>query len=362
MSDRSIGIAHQPAPKFYSTATLESPLDFVVTRAPFRISFTGGGTDLPSFYEKDYGAVVSTTIDKYVYVMINRCRPMLGQGVDDTSRYRIRLSYSSTENVQSVDELQHPIVREALKLLDLDIPLDIATMADVPAGNGLGSSGTFSVALLHALHMIKGENPSQEQLAAEAAGLEIDVLQRPVGKQDHYAAAFGGLNFIQFRASGEVTVRPVQAQVDLARRLFPNLMLLSTGVSRDAAAVLHEQRDNIDGVTTELTDMRGHAHLMDDLLADGFCPEKFGRLLHDNWMRKRTLASTISSNNIDRWYGLATQAGALGGKICGAGGGGFLLLLVEPDRRDQVRTALAELTELTIGYEPKGSQVLLPAS
>ena len=173
-------------------------MDFVVTRAPLRISFSGGGTDLPPFYEKGSGAVVSTTIDKYVYVIINRCRPILGQGIDDAARYRIRLSYSSTENVQSLDELKHPIVREALRLLDLDIPMDIATMADVPSGNGLGSSGTFSVALLHALHLVRGEAPSQEQLAAEASHIEIEVLGRPVGKQDHYAAA---LNWGRFGAS-----------------------------------------------------------------------------------------------------------------------------------------------------------------
>ncbi len=144
-------------------------MDFVVTRAPFRISFAGGGTDLPSFYEKGSGTVVSTTINKYVYVMVNKCRPLLTHGIDDVGRYQIRLSYSSTENVQSVDQLKHPIVREALKLVELDIPLDIATMADVPAGNGLGSSGTFSVALLHALHLIKGEDVGPAQLASEAA-------------------------------------------------------------------------------------------------------------------------------------------------------------------------------------------------
>ena len=158
-------------------------MEFIVTRAPFRVSFAGGGTDLPSFYQRGYGAVVSTTIDKYVYVMINRYRPLLGQGVDDLGRYRIRLSYSSTENVQSIDELKHPIVREALRLLDLDIPMDIATMADVPAGTGLGSSGTFSVALLHALHSIKGEETNPHQLAYDRVSRsgELEIGQRSRG-------------------------------------------------------------------------------------------------------------------------------------------------------------------------------------
>lgn len=335
-------------------------MDFVVTRAPFRISFAGGGTDLPSFYEREYGAVVSTTIDKYVYVMVNQCRPLLGGGVDYPGRYRIRLSYSSTENVQRVDDLKHPIVREALKFLDVDIPLDIATMADVPAGNGLGSSGTFSVALLHALHLIKGEDPTSAQLAAEAAHIEIEIIGRPVGKQDHYAAAFGGLNSIQFFPGGEVTVCPVDSAEAVAQQLFPHLMLLHTGVSRDASQVLSEQRANAEGLSNDLLIMRGHAQELTNLLVNGFRPKRFGELLHSNWMRKRTLAVNITSSKIDRWYEKATAAGALGGKICGAGGGGFLLLVVDPELRGAVRKELNELEEMTIGYEPHGSQSLLP--
>jgi len=334
-------------------------LDFVVTRAPFRISFAGGGTDLPSFYQQDHGAVVSATIDKYVYVTINKCRPLFAHGIDDKGRYRIRLSYSATENVQSVDELEHPIVREALKLVDLDIPMDIGTMADVPAGNGLGSSGSFCVALLHALHLLKGETPSPDQLAAEAAEIEINRLGRPVGKQDHYAAAFGGLNLIKFRADENVEVHPLERQADLASNLFPNLMLLHTGTSRDSSTVLSEQRDNVSRITGDLIEMRDQAHYAERLFSDGYCPQQFGEVLHENWVRKRGLASNISSTDIDKWYETAMQFGALGGKICGAGGGGFLLLCVEPDRRQEVRKALSNLTELPFGYEPLGSRALL---
>lgn len=335
-------------------------MEFVVTRAPFRISFAGGGTDIPSFYEREFGEVVSATIDKYVYVMINQCRPILSSGIDDAGRYRIRLSYSSTENVQRADELAHPIVKEALRLLDLDIPMDIATMADVPAGTGLGSSGTFSVALLQALHLIKGENVGPEQLAEEASHIEIDVLGRPVGKQDHYAAAFGGLNAIRFLASGEVKVRPVMSFDGLSSQLFPHLMLLYTGVSRDAGKVLAEQLENAECISDELLTMRDHAQQMEKLFKDGFCPQRFGELLHGNWMRKRSLASSITTSRIDNWYDRALGAGALGGKICGAGGGGFLLLAVDPQRRSAVREALSDLTELSFGYEPHGSQVLIP--
>jgi len=337
-------------------------LDFVVARAPLRVSFAGGGTDIPSFYQREHGAVVSTTIDKYVYVMINRCRPILSRGIDDPWRYRIRLSYGSTENVQHLDELKHPLVREALRLLDLDIPLDIATMADVPAGNGLGSSATFTVALLHALHWVKGEKVSREQLAAEAANIEIDILGRPVGKQDHYAAAFGGLNAIDFFGNGDVRVRPLASNGDLHQELFPSLMLLYTGVSRDASAVLNQQRENADCVVDDLVTMRDYAHRLENLLCDGFRLDRFGEVLHRNWMRKRTLASEITSEQIDQWYDKAMAAGAVGGKICGAGGGGFLLLAVEPQRRTAVREALNELSELAFGYEPKGSQILLPAA
>ena len=337
-------------------------MDFVVTRAPFRISFAGGGTDLPSFYQRGYGAVLSSTIDKYVYVMINRCRPILRGGVDDPGRYRIRLSYASTENVQHADELSHPIVREALKFLDLDIPMDIATMADVPAGNGLGSSGAFTVALLHALHLVKGDQVAPEQLASEAAHIEIDLLGRPVGKQDHYAAAFGGLNLIQFLAGEEVDIRPVGSE-DLARqRLFPWLMLLYTGVSRDAAGVLAEQRDRVEIVEQDLLAMRDHAAQMDNMFSNGLSLPEFGEVMHQTWLRKRGLTAAISSEQIDLWYNRAREAGALGGKLCGAGGGGFLMLVVEPQRREAVRQALDGLPELPVGYEPLGSQSLLPAA
>ncbi len=336
-------------------------MPFILTRAPLRVSFAGGGTDLPAFYESGYGAVLSTAIDKYVYVMINPRNPLFGQGIDDPFQYRIRLSYSSTENVQSRKDLEHPIVREALTLLDIDDPMDIATMADVPGGTGLGSSGTFAVALLHALHTFKWEKVSREQLAEEAAHIEINVLGRPVGKQDHYAAAFGGLNMVKFLASGDVTLRPVASPEMVKHQLFPSLMLLYTGISRDAGVVLSEQKANTERMHGDLVTMRDHAHELERLLNDGFQAQHFGGVLHGTWMRKRKLASTITNGDIDRWYERATEAGALGGKICGAGGGGFLLLVVEPEKRIPVRQALHHLPEMAIDYEPQGSRVLLPA-
>ena len=332
---------------------------FIVSRAPFRVSFAGGGTDLPSFYKKGYGAVLSTTINRYVYVMINHRNPLFGQGIDDPFQYRIRLSYSSTENVQRPDQLSHPIVREALKLLDIDEPMDIATMADVPGGTGLGSSGTFAVALLHALHTFKEEEVSCDQLASEAADIEMDRLKRPVGKQDHYAASFGGLNMIRFHSDEEVTVQPVAGQGMADKELLPSLMLLYTGISRDAAEVLSEQKANSHSTHDDLLIMRDHAQELVQLFQDGFHLKQLGDVLHGTWMRKRKLASTITNSKIDCWYEQAMEAGALGGKICGAGGGGFLLLVVEPELRAAVREALPELPEMSIGYEPQGSQIML---
>lgn len=336
-----------------------NPSEFIVTRAPFRVSFAGGGTDIPSFYRSQYGAVLSTAIDKYVYVIVNRHRPILHQGVDGNGRYRIRLSYSSTEYVHTPDELSHPIVRAALKFLDLDVPMDIATMADVPAGTGLGSSGTFSVALLHALHLVKGENPGPEQLACEAAHIEINLLGRPVGKQDHYAAAFGGLNTIRFFPDETIEVQPINCAQKIARDLFPYLMLVFTGQSRDASVILAEQEKNIEVRLNELVAMREHAIYLDTLVRDKLDIREFGRVMHSTWMKKRQLAKTISSEPIDYWYQKAIEAGALGGKLCGAGGGGFLLLVVEPGLRQNVKQALTSLDELEISYESDGSSVLV---
>lgn len=334
--------------------------EFVVTCAPFRVSFAGGGTDLPSFYQKDYGVVMSSAIDKYVYVMVNCKRPILHQGIDDQGRYRIRLSYSTTEYVQRPDELSHPIVREAMKLLDLDIPMDIATMADVPSGTGLGSSGTFSVALLHALHLVKGDSPGPDQLADEAARIEINLLGRPVGKQDHYAAAFGGLNMIRFMSDDQVIVDPIGSSKTVAKEIFSYLMLVYTGQSRHSGTVLAEQNENVESKMDPLLDIRDHALQLEEMVKCKFDINVFGSVLHKTWMRKRQLAKAISSEPIDHWYDMAIEAGALGGKICGAGGGGFLLLVVEPSRRQAVREVLKDLDELTIGYEPNGSHSLVP--
>jgi D-glycero-alpha-D-manno-heptose-7-phosphate kinase len=350
-------------------------MNLVVTRAPFRVSFAGGGTDLPTFYERESGAVLSATIDKYVYVMINRRNPLFKQGIrfsqsplgsiqgneqpPDPFQYPIRVSYSSTENVHSIDELQHPIVREALRFLDIDEALEISTMADVPAGTGLGSSSTFAVALLHALHLFKGDRVAPDKLASEAAHLEVNVLGRPIGKQDHYAAAFGGFNLFRFLPNGEVEVESVGPEIDAQNHLFPYLMLLYTGVCRDASAILSVQKANVPNKLVDLVAMKNHAYKLHNLARNGFNPTTFGKILHESWIRKRALAPGVSNSRIDRYYEGAMRAGALGGKICGAGGGGFLLLVVAPDKRASVRAAAADLAEMEFRFERSGSEVLI---
>lgn len=338
-------------------------MTLIVTKAPFRVSFAGGGTDLPVFYEEEYGAVLSTTINKYVYVIINRREPLFGKGLSvsyaqDLFQHRIRVSYANTENVQNVDEIKHPIVREALKLLGIDASLDISTLADVPAGTGLGSSSTFTVALLHGLHTLKKEKVGPHQLAEEAAHIELHLLKRPIGKQDHYAAAFGGLNLIRFQPNGEVSVDSLESRRSITEKLFPYLMLFYTRMHRDAGTILDEQQEKTREKRDDLLLMRGHAHQLEDLFLNGFNPTRFGALLHETWSCKKNLASLISNTHIDEWYSKAMQAGCLGGKLCGAGGGGFLLLVVDPVKREMMRSLLADLGEMEIQYEPQGSQVL----
>ena len=324
----------------------------VVTRTPLRISFAGGGTDLPGFYERGHGAVLSTTIDKYLYVTIKRHGELFGEP--------IRLSYSETERVSRIGDIKNAIARECLRLLDVELPIYISTVADLPDFSGLGSSSSFAVGLLNALHAWRGERVSAGQLAEEASSIEIDVLRRPIGKQDHYAAAFGGLNFFCFRPDGSVTVEAQRVATGALDQLFSHLLMFWTGIKRDAGTILTEQRQNTAQRLPVLEAMREHARRLQTLLRNGFDPLEFGRILDETWTLKRQMASQITNSRIDAWYERARRAGAAGGKICGAGGGGFLLLVMPPSRRDAVRAALTELTEVPIRYESQGSRLLLP--
>jgi D-glycero-alpha-D-manno-heptose-7-phosphate kinase len=325
----------------------------IVTRTPLRISFAGGGTDLPAFYEKEDGAVFSSAITAYVYVTVKRHSELFNEP--------IRVNYSQSEQVNRVDEIRNNIARECLRFMGVEPPIYVSTVGDVPASTGLGGSSAFAVGLLNALHALRGERVSAGQLAEEASHIEIDVLGEPIGKQDQYAAAFGGMNVLCFRSDGTVTVEHQQLDSRTRGELFGSLMLFWTGHQRDAAAVLSEQQANTARRFEHLLAMRDQVWRLRELVANGHLDvERFGRILHEGWCLKRSLASGITTDEIDRWYERALAAGAIGGKLCGAGGGGFLLLVVPPDRQRAVRAALGDLKELAVAHEPHGSQVVVP--
>lgn len=321
----------------------------IITRTPFRISFVGGGTDLPEFYHLEPGAVVSTAINKYMYVMVN-------QRFTDA----IRVSYySKTEIVDSVDEIRHPLVREALKLVGITKGIEIASIADVHAGAGLGSSGSFTVGLLNALYAYKGVLKSAEDLAREACHIEIDILGEPIGKQDQYIAAYGGLRYIQFNPDDTVFTEPIIWSSENKEELMRNLLLLYTGDVREASSILREQKEKTrqGDKMASLQKLRDMALELKERLDNNAPLDIFGAILHQGWMLKKQLASNISSEKIDEYYEKALSAGALGGKVVGAGGGGFLLLYCPEERQTQVREALG-LQELEFSFEPEGSKII----
>ena len=325
---------------------------YVLTRTPLRVSFAGGGTDLAAFYEmSEYGAVLSTAINKYIYVTVKRH--------SDVFNEPIRVNYSKSEQVHRVEEIENNIARECLRFLEIDPPIYISIVGDLPASTGLGGSSSFAVGLLSALHAFRGEKISAGQLAEEACHIEIEVLKEPIGKQDQYAAAFGGLNLLRFKPGGDVTVEPIRLRNGTLSALFGQILMFWTGHQRDASSVLTEQKKNTSQKSESLFKMREQARQLQSLLSNGHldCAE-LGHILDEGWELKRCLASTISTGDIDRWYQLARKAGALGGKLCGAGGGGFLLFLVPPPRQQQVRQAMSGLKEISVEAEVHGSRIL----
>ena len=326
---------------------------FVMTRTPLRVSFAGGGTDLADFYEREPGVVLSTAINQYIYVTVKRHGSVFNES--------IRLNYSKSEQVQAIDQIENDIARECLRFLEIEPPIYVSTVADLPASTGLGGSSSFAVGLLNALHAFRGERVSAGQLAEEACHIEIDVLKQPIGKQDQYAAAFGGLNLFSFKTGGTVTVEPQRLNNGGLKHLFESIMMFWTGHQRDASSVLAEQKANMAAKMESLLRMREHAFALQDLCASPeFCIEKFGAILDDGWRLKRGLSSKITTGEIDRWYEAAMQAGAEGGKLCGAGGGGFLLFIAKPAKQQAVREALAGLTQVPVLHEVHGSQVCTP--
>jgi D-glycero-alpha-D-manno-heptose-7-phosphate kinase len=326
----------------------------IVTRTPLRVSFAGGGTDLPEFYCKDEGAVFSTAIDKYVYVTVKRHSELFLEPV--------RINYSRTEQVNEIAEIENDIARECLLFLEVDPPIYVSTVADVPASTGLGGSSSFAVGLLHALHSLRGERVSAAQLAEEASYIEIKVLKQPIGKQDQYAAAFGGLNLFRFGPGG-VTVHPRHVSGQKLDQIFDSIQMFWTGMQRDASTVLQDQIRNTAAKRDNLLRMRAHAIRLEAMMFNGgIDTTEFGSVLHESWSMKRDISTRISTSAIDQWYELARSAGAEGGKLCGAGGGGFLMLIVKPENQPAVRRALSSLSELKIRPEVHGSRVIVGAA
>ncbi|MBR4574822.1 MAG: GHMP kinase [Lachnospiraceae bacterium] len=318
----------------------------IITRTPFRISFTGGGTDLPGYYKKHGGAVVSSGINKYMYITVN---PKFDN--------RIRVSYSKTEMVDTVEELQHDIVKEALKLVGIRGGIEITSIGDIPAGTGLGSSSTFAVGLLNALHTFVGSRPSAEELAEQACQIEIDILKHPIGKQDQYAAAFGGTNYFRFNADGTVDRTRIFLDEHNARLMRQRLMLFYTGITRSANNVLSRQNDNTDANMPILDFMAAQAASMKDVLLNEGFNEKFGKMLHEGWMHKMELADGIANDEIMDYYNKAIEAGAVGGKLLGAGGGGFLLFYCDEEKQPSVERAVG-LRRVDFHPELNGTRVL----
>ena len=319
----------------------------IITRTPFRVSFAGGGSDLADFYEKYGGCVLSTSINRYCYISIH---PYFNeQGT--------MLKYSESELVTDLSQIRHRIFNCVLNEVKLQ-GVEITSTADVPGGTGLGSSSTFTVGLLNAVNCYRGKYLSKGKIAAKACQVEIEKLGSPIGKQDQYAAACGGLNFIRFHPDGEVSVSPIVMQPETYRRLQQNLVMFYTGDVRSANAILAEQKRNIsaEDKAKNLRRMCALAEEMKGALEQNDL-SSFGRLLNDGWELKRTLASGISNPAIDEAYDTAMKNGALGGKLLGAGGGGFLLFYCEPDKQEQLRVAL-RLRPFPFSFEKDGTSVI----
>lgn len=325
----------------------------IIVRSPLRISLGGGGTDLPSYYAKRGGFLIAAAIDKYVYITLH-----------ESFRDEFILRYSAMERVAPGEAVKHPIVREALELLKVPAErMEISSMADVPAGTGLGSSGSFTTALLKALHAHKRDFVSPQALAEEACHIEIDRLGEPIGKQDQYAAACGGLSSFSFAPDGGVTVEPLKMKPQDYFTLEDNLLLFFTGYARAASGILKDQdqrsRQDDSAMLANLDHIKALGLQSRTALEDGDL-SGFARMMHEHWQEKRRRSPGMSSPQIDAWYDLGMRSGALGGKLIGAGGGGFLMFYAED--RVRLRAAMREagLEELRFRFEPQGTQVLVP--
>jgi len=323
----------------------------IVVRAPLRISLGGGGTDLPFYSSKFGGSLVSAAIDKYIYIIVEKR--------DFYDDFFIR--YSKTEFAKKVDDIEHTRIKAALKYLNINDPLEITSIADVPAGTGLGSSSTFLVSLLKALHIYKREDISAKTLAEEAADIEINILKEPIGKQDQYLAAFGDVIHLDIDKKGNVVVSPIDASFSTIEELENNLLLFSTGIKRETGEILSEQKKNAESDSEKMKQMHLIKEIGEEIkkaLENGETA-KVGKWLNVHWEAKKSFSKKMSSNDIDKAYEIGLQNGALGGKIVGAGGGGFLMFYCD-NHKPQLRNAMAKLglKEMPFRFDKEGCKVV----
>ncbi len=326
----------------------------IISRTPLRISFAGGGTDIPSFYKKNsYGCVLSAAINKYIYVSVKSHSKIFSE--------KIRLNYSETENVNDVEKIKNPIIKSCLKFLGIDDNIYISTVADAPGSSGLGSSSTFCVGLLNALYAYKGEIVNRNRLAEEAAQIEIKVLKRPIGKQDHYAAAFGSINFFKFHSDESVSIRPVEETSKYTRQIFNSLETFYTNLNRDASKILSHQKKRDHVNVKNLLLLREQAeNLYNQIYFKKISVKKFGEILDEGWKIKKKLSKQVSNPMIDDIYFSAKKIGVYGGKLSGAGGGGFLSFAVKKELKKKLVKTLTKkkIQHFPIKLESTGSLIL----
>jgi D-glycero-alpha-D-manno-heptose-7-phosphate kinase len=321
----------------------------IISRTPFRISFVGGGSDMDTFYTRHQGAVLSTSIDKYMYISSHRY----------FHKDQIQVKYSQTETVNNLNDLKHPLLRETLRKTGIHGGIEISSIADIPAGTGMGSSSSFTVGLLHNLYAINRKYVTHEDLAKEACEIEIDILKEPIGKQDQYAAAFGGLNVIYFNKDGSVRIEPLYIDNLVYKALEENLLMFYIGNQRKASNILSEQKKNASqedkfkilkkmvGLVTELRDVLYSESIVD-----------FGKIMHENWILKQQLATKISNDEISEIYDAGIANGASGGKLLGAGGGGFMLFYCEKANQEKLVSALKKYNTFDFHFERDGSKII----
>jgi D-glycero-alpha-D-manno-heptose-7-phosphate kinase len=319
----------------------------IITQTPLRISLAGGGTDVEDFYSLEGGCVISSAIDKYIYVIVK-------ERFDDM----IYVNYSKKEIVDRVEDIQHDLVREVMKKTGVTKGVEITTLADVPSeGTGLGSSSSVTVGLLNALYIYQGEQMTLETLASEACEIEIDRIKKPIGKQDQYIAAYGNLRLFRFEKDGVVTIEKMKSPESTRRRLSSNLLLFYTNRTRSADTLLVEQKKNLKENIEYLREIKKYVEVLKEILLANELDE-VGRVLHETWILKKQLANSISDKELDKIYETALQSGALGGKVTGAGGGGFFLFYCPREHQDSLRTALHKLQELRFHLEIDGSKAI----